>query len=465
MTRCLISALFLFLLSSTTFAGKIEVAQWVPWKFMTDEILLTSIDESISESSFEITAGELRPKAFALNLSVNSRVREISAGSEGITSLQEAGLSLHINKLIIDQFITREFNGNEIQVKINTDCSPIHIEVPKFLISSQFGFLNNGEYWVPKIEQINIDIPLNSWSISPFSCTGIGGIGEEITVQLKNALRKPDAFLGILYPWLSGKINQVMQASWETLKNSTGSNLSITSMARPLDKGMLIYGVLPLATNKTIQLPTLSAEEFSETLPQLILSTKGFEAILEKKFLSLIPENFDLQKVPAFKDLMKSRLAQYFVWSDLRRFPSSASFLLGVDPSQTRLRLIKDNDQWKAILNSNGFIRTPIGGSMIDYIQFGLGVSTPMEITLQNGQLRLTNSAVDLKMAWNYGLLYQLIYRPNNRIATDILKNAMKDFFANQSVVQDLPVIRWREKDLKLQDWKEHNGIITMDWL
>jgi hypothetical protein len=68
-------------------------------------------------------------------------------------------------------------------------------------------------------------------------------------------------------------------------------------------------------------------------------------------------------------------------------------------------------------------------------------------------------------MAWNFGLLYKMLFNPKQRIAVDILQGALGQFFSNQSMEQELPVLHFENRKLKLQNWSSQNNFITMDWL
>jgi hypothetical protein len=454
------------ILSFPAYSGTIEVAQWIPWNFISKEIISTPIEVRVSEPQFEMQIQELKPVANNLQISIDGGISNLAFNQNGMSASENLKAEIHMDSLKLDQIIRRVFNGNIIEVHMEAVCTPIHIMISDLRAETHSVFVNNQSYWRPELMDVEINIPANAWSVSNFTCSGIGGVGEEIASQIKTALTNPAMFRSIIKDWLAVEIRSAFLTAWNSLLMSTGKDIKVTSMAKPGDQGVVVYGELPTKTSRMVQLPSINPAQLSAANPQLIISDKGFEALLEDKFLAMAPQRFNLQKVDGFAKLMKSRLTQYFVWPDLRRFNSSTPFLMSSNTNESQLSLKQEtNNQWTAYLNSNGMIQTAIGGSEIDYINFGMTVTTKMTASVKDSKITIANGASDLQLKWSYGLLYSMLYRPNNRIAIDILKGALNGFFSNQSVVQDLPIIKIDNQEWKLQNWKQTNNLITMDWL
>lgn len=466
MTRCQNLILVSFFIALPAYSGTIEVAQWIPWAFISREIIETPISVRVNEPSYEMQIQELRPVAHDLQISIDGGISKIEFSDAGMKASESLKADIRISGLVLDQIIRREVNGNIFDVRIQANCSPISISIAELRAFTNSSFVQDQAYYRPELMDVAIDIPANSWSVSDVTCTGIGGVGAEIASQIKNALTNPAMFSTMIRDWLAVEIREAFLSSWNSLLMSTGKDIQVTDMGKPTSNGVTVYGELPIKTARKVSLPQVSSTQLSGSNPQLILSDKGFEALLEDKFLAMAPQKFNLQKVDGFAKLMKSRMTQYFVWPDLRRFNSSTPFLISTYTDQSMLSLqATAANQWTAYLNSNGVITTEIGGSPIDYINFGMTVSTKMTVSVTDSKIKISNGASDLGLKWSYGLLYSMLYRPNNRIAVDILKGAMNGFFSNQTVIQDLPVIRIDQREWKLQNWKQNNNIITMDWL
>lgn len=467
MTRCLNALLVsIALFPFTTSAGTIEVAQWIPWEFISREIYKQPLNIAIQESELQMNFSELTPKLQGVKIDIKGELKSLSFSSSGINSAQAFSADIQVDKIIIDQFILREFNGNQIQIHLKAECAPMSISIPVLNTSSDADFVQESTRWQPELTEVGINIPDNSWNVSAISCSGIGGVGEEISAALSKALKDPAAFSPMIKAMVSDELKKVFRDGWEKLLVATGSDLTVTGMSKPGDAGLLVYAELNIKNNRKVLLEKPDESLLSAKTPQLVFSSRGFEALLEDKFMDMAPQKFNLQEVSAFAGLMKSRTKQYFAWPDLRRFPSTTPFLLTTHTGESQLRLqAKPNGKWQANLNANGVLETIIGGSPIDYINFGIGVSTEVSIKVTDGKLQMASGASQLELAWNYGFLYQMIFRPNTRIAIDIFKSSLNQFFTNQSVEEILPALNFQNHEWKLQNWKQQNEIITMDWL
>ncbi len=467
MTRCLKALLVsIVFYPFTTPAGTIEVAQWIPWEFVTTQIYKEPLSIAIQESELQMNFSELSPRLQGLKIEIKGEINTLIFNSTGISSSQSFSADIHVERIIIDQLIIREFNGNQIQIHLKAECEPMSISIPVLNTSSNSEFIQEASRWQPELTEVGILIPDNSWRVSPISCSGIGGVGEEIASILTKALKNPTSFSPMIKTVISDQLKKTFKESWESLLIATGTDLMVTSMGKPTDAGFLVFAELNIKNNKKIHLPKPKDSLLSVKTPQLIFSVQGFEALLEDKFLNVAPQKFNLQNVPAFAGLMKSRTKKIFAWPDLRRFSSNTPFVLSTYTNQSQLRLsAKENGKWQANLNANGVLQTIIGGSSIDYINFGIGVATEVSIKVVDGKLHMSSGASQLEFAWNYAFLYQMIYRPNPRIAIDIFKSSLNQFFTNQAVEEKLPVLNFQNHEWKLQNWKQQNEIITMDWL
>jgi hypothetical protein len=153
------------------------------------------------------------------------------------------------------------------------------------------------------------------------------------------------------------------------------------------------------------------------------------------------------------------------VWPDLRRFSSGTPFYFSTIPAQSQLELQGSAGNYQTYFNTNAVLQTVMGGSPIDYLQMGLGVQTTLNVQVNQGELLLQTGSAKLSMAWSFGLLYQMLFKPVNRIATDVMISSMNSMFSNQKSSYKLPAITIENKELKLQNWKQNKDVITMDWL
>ena len=460
MTRCLLLLFFAFI-SQHAFSGRIEIAEWLPWKFIDKNFIPKTLDLTFSQNNLAFEAGEFRPQ-ISFDVNVEGEGRELIFSENGISVSHLVSSTIFIRKLSIDQVIVRMVNGNVFRVHIKADCSPFSIHVNKMQTDARLIYREEGNIWVPEL--VGFDLTIPQWNLENIQCHGIGGVADEIRTQLIKALSQPSLFRDLLREAIAEKLSEYFYSSWDTLLASTGDDLQISGMGHPSAKGILIYA--HLKGSKNIPLSTPDESLLSDQVPQLVLSTGGFETLLKDKINEMIPKNYNLQNIRAFSGLMSSRFTQYFVWPDLARFPKRTPFYFSTIPEQSQLILKPSSgNNYQAYFNTNASLTTRMGGSAIEYLQLGLGMQTSLNVSVTEGQLKLKTAAANLTLAWSYGLLYQIIFRPKGKIATDIMLESMNSLFAHQSTSQDLPTINIDNKEFRLQNWEQNHEIITMDWL
>ena len=461
MTRCLL--IFLFSLSSFANAGSIRIAQWMPWNFVVKSQVPKDIQFSYFRENMVLDLGELKP-ALTFQLSLAGQMKDIQFQAGGLSARHVLSARINVQRFSIDQILRREVAGNVFNIRIQGECSPFSIEVPGFHSLAQLSFVPLNQSYSPDLDFLHLQTP--QWKVETIQCTGIGNLGEEIARQVASALNDPGQFEDMLTVFAGSEIKSTFSTFWTSLLNSSGQELIISGLTRPSAKGFFVLASLPVSQGVEVSLPDFDEQSFPSDSPQLLMSQKGFETLLEERINKMVPRDYNLQQIQGFRDLMSSRFKQYLVWPDLQRFPKNQAFYFSTDPTNSQLILKKDSSgTYTAWLNTNGVLRTIMGGSPIDYILFGLGLKTQLGVSVKEGELSLsTSSEADLNLAWNYGLLYQMLYQPQNRIAVDILKNSIAGFFKNQTVKEPLPAIKVGDRTYKLGNWKQTNDLITMDW-
>lgn len=460
MTRSLL-ILMCALFSAPSFSAQIEIAQWLPWKFVEEKFIPKNLNLSFFETNLELNAGELKP-FLDFDATVSGDMSDFGISEEGIVADHRLSSIIRIRRLGIDQYIVREVNGNVLRIHVKADCTPFNINMNEVRTSARLLFKEVGNIYVPDLQNFSMRIP--GWNLGNIQCSGIGGLGDEIEQQIRQVLSDPAVFEGLLKEIISEKITEYFYSSWDMVLDSTGNDLSIAGMGKPSSKGLLIYA--HLQGSREVIIPEPDESILSESTPQLIFSKEGFETLMKDQINAMIPKNYNLQEIEAFRKLISSRFLLYFVWPDLRRFSSNSPFYFSTIPDQSQLTLSQiTGSSYQTYFNTNAVITTLMGGSQIDYLQLGLGVETSLEVAVQNGELLLQTGSAKLTMAWSYALLYQMLFRPVNRIATDVMLKSMNSLFSNQKSTFTLPSIRVDDHEYKLQNWKQQNDIITMDWL
>lgn len=463
MTRSLCVPLLCALFSLPIHAGSVEFAQWIPWDFVSQELRKSEFILNEKESAMTIVAGELKPRLSQVELDLKGAFSSLNVGINDISLSGKGFLSLRIGSLHIDQMVVREFGGNVLQVHIKADCSGTSIEIPLFQLQTLFT-LKEEKGWLPELSDLHLEIPEGSWKVSPFVCEGLSGIGQEIEIQLSNALKNPAHFSNLIRESIAPFLDQWVSQKWVNLRSSDGQweNLKLDP---PEKNGFLIRGELPLQGSEDVLLPDEIPGDVKGEVPRFFLSREGFEALIQDHLRNLIPVIYDLRDNDGFKKLMKSKVMQFLVWSDLRRFHSSTPFVLKNDPSSLNLSLTKNGPDWKADVSGRGSLTTVIGGAPIDYLVYSMSVSVPVQMQLKDGQLRFSTGKAAAKLSWSFGYLYQLLYKPENRLPVNILTSALAGLTGGKSQMVSLPRFSAGKKEYVLSNLNIQDQLITMDWL
>lgn len=463
MTRCLYLPILCTLFSLSSLAGTVEFAQWIPWAFISQELKKSEFNLNQKDPALNIVIGELKPQLRNVELKVTGALSSLTSGKDGIALSGNGSLSLNIGSLHIDQVILREFGGNVLQVQIKADCSATSIQIPVLGLQSLF-LLKEEKDWLPELSDIDLDIPMGTWSVAEFRCEGLSGIGEEIKNQLTSALKNPATLSAFLRESIAPFLDQWVSVNWANLRSSDGKweNLRLSP---PEKNGFLLRGELSILGSEDVVLPVDFAEEMKGEVPRFFLSREGFEALIQDHLRKLIPPFYDMRQNDGFKKLMNSKVLQFLVWPDLRRFHSSTPFVLKTDPSTFKLALSQNGTSWKADISGNGSLTTLIGGAPIDYLLYNMSVSVPVQMELIDGNLSVLTGKAATNLTWKFGNLYQLLYKPDNRVPTNIMTSALSDLVAVKSQLVTLPLFRIGEKEYVLSNLKVQDQLISMDWL
>ena len=463
MTRSLCVPFLCALFSLPTHAGSVEFAQWIPWDFLTAEIKKKELFVQETEPSVRLNLGELKPELKNVELEVAGTLENLQYSGQSISMSAEAGLTLVLGEIKVDQMIVREFGGNVLQVQIKANCGRATISLPAIYLESLFSLRAENKY-LPSLHELNIQIPEGTWAVSAIRCSGLSGIGAEIEMTLNQALKNPAVFSSLIKDWVTPLLDEWIRGQWIAVNSSEGQWSGLT-IDPPGDKGFLVRGTIPLSGNDEILLPDDFESNIRSETPRFYLSRAGFQTLIQDRLRSLLPRMYDLRENESFSKLLKSRIVQYLVWPDLRRFNSSTPFVLKNDPDSLLLSLIQDKAGWKADLSGRGSLTTVIGGSPIDYIVYSMSLALPVKMELRSGDLYFSTGKASAKLAWSFGYFYQLIYRPENRIPLSLLTNALGGIASDRKEKVSLPQFSTGNRDYMLSNLRTEDQLITMDWL
>lgn len=463
MTRSLCVPFLCALFSLPVSAGSVEFAQWIPWDFLSQELRKSEFSLEEERPALALSLGEFTPVIEGISLRLNGKFSSMSVKTPEIGIEASGNLELSLGGLKIDQYITREFGGNVIRVRIQAQCGPARITINELYLSSLFS-LKETNQWLPELSDIHLELPAGSWNISPVRCEGLSGIGEEIETSINEAMKNPSAFSLMIRNYVAPMINDLIREKWTLLKNGEG-NWENLRLDRPEENGFTVRGDIPLAGSDEVIFPDEISPDLKSGTPRFFVSQEGFRAIIQDRLRKLVPPVYDLRENPEFRKLLGSKVMQFFAWPDLRRFPSSTPFVLKQDLSSLNLGLKQNGSTWNADISGKGSLTTLIGGSPIDYIVYSMSVSVPVALELKNGNLSFSSGKGSAKLAWSFGYLYQLLYKPDKRIPVNVLTGALGTLVSSKKENVALPRLRVSEKEYQLGNLKVQDQLITMEWL
>lgn len=441
-------------------SGSVTFAQWIPWSFLSEELRKTEVNIHEQRPSLFLDLGELKPALSSVSVDVRAQTNGLVANGNALTSEARGSLVLNIGAIKIDQIIKREFGGNVINVRIQASCSAASVNLPSLSVLSSFS-LQNSE--LPVLRDLSVNIPAGTWSISPVHCEGLAGIGEEIEASLNSALKDPGLFSPYLREWIAPRMNQWMQEQWLLIADGDSwTNLRVGSSN---DRGFFVRGEILLSGSDEVDLMENLPDSLIGEKPRFFMGRAGYVALIQDRLRTVLPMQYDLRENESFKKLLSSRLMQYIAWPDLRRFHPSTPFVLKNDASSLNLSLTQNQSAWKADLSGKGNLITLISGSPIDYIVYSMSVSVPVKMELQNGDLYFSTGKTTAKIVWAFGYLYQMLYKPENRIPLNILTASLADLASNRLQKVALPRFQLGDRELILSNLSAQENLITMEWL
>jgi hypothetical protein len=111
-----------------------------------------------------------------------------------------------------------------------------------------------------------------------------------------------------------------------------------------------------------------------------------------------------------------------------------------------------------------GSLQTFIQNAVIDYMNWGLSLKTDMMLEVKDSVLKIKTGKPTTNMVTHFSGLYLLLYRPNQKLSSSILQDAVQGFFKASTFEQNLPTLQLQNRIWKLQNWQQKDELITMDW-
>ncbi|MBY0517330.1 MAG: hypothetical protein K2P81_10500, partial [Bacteriovoracaceae bacterium] len=407
------------------------------------------------------------PQVTGVDLFGSGSMSEINFSENHIVMMSNnLSLRVGLKKLSFDQVIKKEISGNIILIKIKAQCENIKLTIPQFKFELKAKNVVLGEaQWRPEIESSALRIPSKGWTLEPFHCSGLDGIDAQITELVRSNLTETAELNHFIEGWLASQLQSLWIESLDKIFKLNAQGMKITRIDAPRALGLVAVGEMPIKRNLEIRIREVQLDEVSSVKPQLVFSQEGFAAILEDNLWKQVPASYNLQNNASFKKLMNSRFLQSFVWPDLKRYPSNTPFYVMPDPENSALLLEKDNsNNLRLHMRALGTLQTTIQYAQITYLNWDLNLTAPLSLTLNQGDLSLKTGNATSSLNWYFSPFYSLLYKPEPKIDTSVMEPSIRGLFENVSVIQKLPSLNFNNREYKLNQLRQTNDLITMDW-
>jgi hypothetical protein len=457
---------FFFLFQNFSHAGAVQVSQWIPWSFLSSEMVKTPISLTQNESSIQLSFGELSPVARTLSLSIDGDLGQVQIDAQGIeASSTNLSAKIVIKELVINQMVVRNISGNMINVQVNATCSPITIIVEEFdaQLSGEFVQSDN---WNINLHNVALTFPVGKWTVGSMSCSGLSGVDQQITSMIADNLKNPAIIQDFLKASLAPVISESWTKQWTSLVTSAKGTLSNIQIQQPSNQGLHITAEIPLSSDEYVELPAMNQYNLSTSKPQFLLSSAGFSALLKDKLLGLAPQKYNLQNVLGFYNLMRSPFKQLLVFPDLKKFSYDAYFGLSTNKDASTLTLSnKTAKTYSARLKTKGVVAVKKSSKEVPYIDWTIDLTTTLLVAMKDSKLTLKTGTPSTNINWLFNQNYLNTYATNTRVSSGVITSSILSAFTAQSTTQTLPTLSWQGRELKLQSWTQDRELITMDWV
>jgi hypothetical protein len=459
-------ALFLMLFALRSLAGNVEVAQWIPWSFVTTQAKKIPLAFQSTQSNFQMNFQEWTPKATNVNFQVQGGLSTLQFDQNGVQAAANT-LSAHltVGQILIDQVIVRDIGGSQIQVRVQATCQPFEIQVSNFSLAAQAPFVRLADHWTPQLSTVSLQLPQGAWTVSPIVCQGPEGIDQKIASLIQTTLSQPASMQEYLKSWLAPQLDQYWGQIWKSLTGEAWQNLKINSMSDPAAQGFFLYGNIETKSSGSVPLPSNLTAALSATVPQLFFSTEAFAALVQENASSVKIENYDLQQIESFSSFMHNRFLQFFMWPDLLNFSRSTPVLFSTLPDQTKVTLqAQKSGVWNLQMQSMGVLRITRKGQLRNYINVGIGMTSTLTTEVKDSHLSLKTQNSKSNISWKFDSEYIRLFDPSTSISSTLLKKASTALFENRTIDQALPVLNWNGQTFKLNGWKQQGSMVSLDW-
>lgn len=457
------SSIFLpvFALMGTLFfsiahASVLEGALHLPWTFIENNLqnrLPASSQASIRDLA--LNAGEWTPRITRANVdwgwsTANLHVRQTQLRWSSST----ARATIDIERLVFDQYVTREFGGSPMRIRVQASCGPIRLVQAQGDAEITGQLVQLGTWFEPRVNAVRLGWQ-KPWEISDFSCEGPAGILPLVKDSFAAALRDPSTAEAFLLEHLGQEAARAWTAASREIRQSL-------RLGEGSEREIQLIGLRSLGTSGlwlNLELRGFGGGDARHSFhepgdvtrlpldePVMLWTDEGVSSVIEKSLAVLPEQTLNVREVDGFMRLLNSRFIQFFVWPDLWNFKKSARFLIRVKSESPQVSSA-DGEKWNARFVHRGVLRAERDGALHDYIRLSGRSSSTWSLRSESNALTLRLTG--FSSVWNWGLDADYVrrYNPNRYIAKDRVDQAVSEWQPSFSFRFEAPRLRVGENE------------------
>lgn len=445
LSATLLSILIVSLSVQPAFASTVEAELRMPWEELNKELPLQKSQFDWGETALQF---QDLPFLFkSIRLEMQSQAQEIMHFNTNPfhTQIKISGLQLKLSTgpFLVRHDILREVNGAQVVVRLSAECSGVELQQSGVQVLSRFDWEYEDRNAASRISTFDVGWPATGWQISGIQCQGPTGFGEIMQQELQKIFAHPEHMFPLLKEKLQTYVNvkisdltrNVLSMNFKFMDDRT--QIKIERIKSIDIRGVILALRINLQDDDPQNFPFARQSYAAGPRVDLSVSSKGLEKILQFASKGQVFQSTDDQ-LSGFKQLMRSRFMQFFLWPDLMNFPKHTAFKF----------IHKLNDDSKIEL-SKGLIKLSIKGDswlqgerdqkMWDYVFFRTQFNAQSKLSIVDSKLSVSLDGNDLRINKQFGTDYKARYRPSERIATSIIQTAIRETYLKRQLNWELP--------------------------
>lgn len=417
--------------SSASFQAKLHV----PWTLLQSRAQNAIEGEALSREIPDrvVTAAGLDWHLQGLRIDAKTPAAKATLGpSEAHLTFPSFATTISIQKIYVDQIITREINGVTLNIHVQASCGPLAISQDAAQGALHFAFDWTTGSPVVRLSSLDLDWPSGSWSAPAIPCEGPAGMGdvlrEEILNQLKDASSFKPMLVGFLEDGIQPRLQSILDQIRRPISASTGEGkVEFQIGALEVASTGILANIQSGSTAKALPITQTTLESLPQDKPVMLGGLEMLETVVENELAAREAYfTIDLQKVSAFRKLMSSRFLQFFVWRDLFHYRKSSPFYLRIhNPRSVTLSQSGTSGRLETTIGLNAVMQSYRDDTWWSYVVMRGSAKAAIDVALTDGKLTYKTTLSEPSMTMGYGQDYLARYGkpsslPKNRLTSSL---------------------------------------------